>query len=225
MALPRWCRSSRSWPTRRRSRPGHRLDHRAAPDCTGSTIDVRDTSEIAFASAVHGKGHAPVIFAARRSLGSSLAHTAAGRSARRRTVPVIQTAVDVPGGRLKVDVFVGKAGLARNTAPRTTESFKQSPFMRWGTGRFPANVRRRPADDPYRQGRLAYVLSVFAAAFVIGAVRVTLVAPLTGPLLAVALEVPLVLALSWVVAGRVLQRWPLTGRPAPWRWRSCPSRS
>ena len=55
----------------------------------------------------------------------------------------------------------------------------------------------------------AYVSSVFAVAFVLGALRVTLVAPLTGALAAVALEVPLVLALSWWVAGRVLQHWPL----------------
>lgn len=54
-----------------------------------------------------------------------------------------------------------------------------------------------------------YVLPVFAVAFLLGALRVTLVAPQTGPLLAVALEVPLVLALSWLVAGRVLGRWPL----------------
>lgn len=56
---------------------------------------------------------------------------------------------------------------------------------------------------------LAYTLPVFAVAFVIGALRVTLVAPVTGPLFAVALELPLVLALSWAVAGRVLRRWPL----------------
>lgn len=58
----------------------------------------------------------------------------------------------------------------------------------------------------------AYVFPVFAAAFVIGAVRVTLVAPAVGPLAAVALEVPLVLALSWGMAGRVLRRWPLNNR-------------
>lgn len=57
----------------------------------------------------------------------------------------------------------------------------------------------------------AYTLPVFACAFVIGAVRVTLVAPATGPLIAVALEVPLVLALSWIIAGRVLRRWALAG--------------
>ncbi|MGB4908133.1 MAG: hypothetical protein WBP15_06330, partial [Tabrizicola sp.] len=57
---------------------------------------------------------------------------------------------------------------------------------------------------------LAYVLPVFAVAFALGAVRVNLVAPRVGPLLAVAVELPLVLALSWAVAGRVLNRWPQT---------------
>ena len=59
---------------------------------------------------------------------------------------------------------------------------------------------------------LAYVLPVFAVAFVLGALRVTFIAPQLGPLAAVALELPLVLALSWLVAGRVLRRWPLTPR-------------
>ena len=57
---------------------------------------------------------------------------------------------------------------------------------------------------------LAYFTVVFAAAFVVGALRVTLIAPQIGALAAVAVEVPLVLCLSWIVAGRVLQRWPLT---------------
>lgn len=60
---------------------------------------------------------------------------------------------------------------------------------------------------------LAYVLPVFAVAFALGAVRVSLVAPGIEPLLAVALELPLVLALSWHVAGRVLHRWPQSPRP------------
>ena len=47
----------------------------------------------------------------------------------------------------------------------------------------------------------AYSLPVFALAFAIGAIRVALVAPVTGPLLAEALEVPLVLTLSWIIAG------------------------
>lgn len=60
---------------------------------------------------------------------------------------------------------------------------------------------------------LAYVLPVFAAAFALGALRVGLIAPQIGPFLAVALELPLVLALSWTVAGRVLHRWPRASRP------------
>ncbi len=61
---------------------------------------------------------------------------------------------------------------------------------------------------------LAYFLPVFAVAFGLGAARQMLVAPITGPLVAVALEVPVILILSWWVAGRVLRRWPL---PLPGR--------
>lgn len=57
---------------------------------------------------------------------------------------------------------------------------------------------------------LAYLIPVFTVAFVIGAVRVTFVAPALGPLLAVALEVPLILAISWWIAGQVLRRWSPT---------------
>jgi hypothetical protein len=56
---------------------------------------------------------------------------------------------------------------------------------------------------------LLYVATVFAAAFVLGALRVLLVVPRLGELAAVALEVPVVLGLSRLVAGRVLRRWPL----------------
>ena len=56
---------------------------------------------------------------------------------------------------------------------------------------------------------LLYVATVFAAAFALGALRVMLVVPRLGELAAVTLEVPVVLGLSWLVAGRVLRRWPL----------------
>jgi hypothetical protein len=59
---------------------------------------------------------------------------------------------------------------------------------------------------------LVYVAAVFAVAFALGTLRVLLVAPRLGELAAVALEVPVVLCLYWLVAGRVLRRWPLTGR-------------
>lgn len=61
---------------------------------------------------------------------------------------------------------------------------------------------------------LAYFAPVFAVAFALGALRVTLIAPEIGALAAVAVEVPLILGLSWAVAGRVLRRWPMAGRPA-----------
>lgn len=61
---------------------------------------------------------------------------------------------------------------------------------------------------------LTYFATVFAAAFLMGALRVTLIAPQIGPLAAVALEVPLILGLSWLVAGRVLRRWALTSGKA-----------
>jgi len=53
---------------------------------------------------------------------------------------------------------------------------------------------------------------VFAAAVGLGVLRVLVLAPALGPLAAVAVEVPVVLALSWAVAGRVLRRWPLRMR-------------
>ena len=69
---------------------------------------------------------------------------------------------------------------------------------------------------PIVKAAMAYTLTVFAVAFVLGALRVTLSAPQTGPLVAVALEVPVLLAFSWVVAGRVLARWPLSGPQRLW---------
>jgi hypothetical protein len=56
---------------------------------------------------------------------------------------------------------------------------------------------------------IVYFAVVFAAAFVLGVVRVLVVTPNVGALAAVALEVPIVLALSWLVAGRILRRWPM----------------
>lgn len=58
----------------------------------------------------------------------------------------------------------------------------------------------------------AYVTPVFALAFMLGALRVSFIAPTIGPLPATALEVPVVLAFSWWIAGRVLARWHLAQR-------------
>jgi hypothetical protein len=55
-----------------------------------------------------------------------------------------------------------------------------------------------------------YFALVFAAGFALGAVRTLLVAPATGPFIAVALELPLMLAVSW-------QAWSITARRFPLR--------
>jgi hypothetical protein len=61
----------------------------------------------------------------------------------------------------------------------------------------------------------AYFGIVFAVGFVLGTLRVTVLVPNLGELVAVACELPLMLAASWWAAGYVLRRWPLPARPGP----------
>lgn len=56
---------------------------------------------------------------------------------------------------------------------------------------------------------LVYFALVFAAAFAMGVLRLLVLAPQIGAFAAVALEVPVILAVAWVIAGPVLRRWPL----------------
>ncbi len=56
---------------------------------------------------------------------------------------------------------------------------------------------------------LAYFAVTFGVAAVLGTFRVLVIAPQIGAVAAVLLEVPVILAVSWVVAGRVLRRWPV----------------
>ena len=72
-----------------------------------------------------------------------------------------------------------------------------------------APARTAPTRAAPARAAVAYFIPVFLAAFVLGVLRLYVVIPVTGAPLAVALEVPVVLALSWLVAGRVLRRWPL----------------
>ena len=53
--------------------------------------------------------------------------------------------------------------------------------------------------DAFKAG-IAYVLIVFAGGFVLGAIRVSFIAPITGQFIAVLIELPFMLALSWLVA-------------------------
>lgn len=61
---------------------------------------------------------------------------------------------------------------------------------------------------------IAYWLGVFALGFVLGTVRTLWLEPRLGPLPAVALELPVMLAASWYWAGRVLAGHSLPTRTA-----------
>ena len=53
---------------------------------------------------------------------------------------------------------------------------------------------------------LIYGTAIFAAGFVLGALRTTVVAPHTGDIAAVMVEVPVMLAFASAVAGRLVRR-------------------
>lgn len=61
---------------------------------------------------------------------------------------------------------------------------------------------------------LAYFAPVFAIGFVLGTVRTLWLAPAIGPLAAVAAELPVMLAASWLLAGRVVRRHAITATGA-----------
>jgi hypothetical protein len=55
----------------------------------------------------------------------------------------------------------------------------------------------------------SYFAAVFAAGFLLGVARTLLIVPLTGDLPAVALELPVILTVSWLACGWALRRHPV----------------
>jgi hypothetical protein len=62
---------------------------------------------------------------------------------------------------------------------------------------------------------LAYFALVFAAGFVLGVMRTGLVAPLLGDTLAVALELPIILAIAWMACRWLTRRLAVPARLVP----------
>ena len=61
----------------------------------------------------------------------------------------------------------------------------------------------------------AYIAIVFAAGFVLGAVRTLVLVPRVGSFTAVLLELPVMLVISWIACGKVLARFDIPARTAP----------
>lgn len=60
--------------------------------------------------------------------------------------------------------------------------------------------------SPPLAAAIAYAGRVFGAGFILGALRTMWLEPAIGSLAAVALELPLMLAISWFICGRMLDR-------------------
>lgn len=61
---------------------------------------------------------------------------------------------------------------------------------------------------------IAYFAIVFVAGFLLGTLRVLLIAPRIGEQLAVLFELPLMLAISWITCGRILDHFSVPGSTA-----------
>jgi len=59
------------------------------------------------------------------------------------------------------------------------------------------------------------VLILFAAGALLGTLRIMVVLPATGEVAAVLLELPVMLALSWIVSARLVARCHIPAQPAP----------
>lgn len=62
---------------------------------------------------------------------------------------------------------------------------------------------------------LAYWAVVFAAGLILGTLRVLVLAPMAGETLSVVLEIPLMLAVSWIASRRICRRFAVPVRTWP----------
>lgn len=74
----------------------------------------------------------------------------------------------------------------------------------------PVEAEDRAANS-IRAGAIYFVI-VFAAGFILGAIRVTFIVPRTGELLATLLELPWMLGASWLACRWVVRRCKVPGR-------------
>jgi hypothetical protein len=65
---------------------------------------------------------------------------------------------------------------------------------------------------------IAYFAIVFAVGFALGTIRILVVAPAIGAFGAVLLETPLILAVSWVACGWLIQGWSVISAPRARLW-------
>jgi hypothetical protein len=73
-----------------------------------------------------------------------------------------------------------------------------------------ATRRRATRSRPALAGA-TYFCVVFVIAFGLGVARVLAMVPLVGALAAVLIEVPILLCVSWIVAGRLIFTWIVAG--------------
>jgi hypothetical protein len=65
---------------------------------------------------------------------------------------------------------------------------------------------RSGSDDPGNRAGALYAIIVFLIGFILGTIRVLLLAPGLGETAAVMLEVPIMLTANWFVSGRCVDR-------------------
>lgn len=71
------------------------------------------------------------------------------------------------------------------------------------------------SSGPVLKAGLLYFTIVFGCGFVLGVLRVSMLVPMLGELAATVIEAPVMLAISWVVVRRVIERVGIGARLGP----------